>query len=282
MFASDKTTLTYLELNEDMPQPGSKTVIQEEACTLYVNDQKWVTLLCTPHDLDALALGFLRTEGLITSLDEVADYGVREHGEVGVEIRLKRTHVALPQRPRLTSGCAGGVTFYDLAAAHYRLNTGLRLVPGQVYEQMAQLLVRYADLYRMMGGFHMSALSDGEDLLLSAYDVGRHNTLDKLAGLSLLHGINTTGRFIVTTGRVSTEMLNKAAIMGVPLVASRNSPTHMAVRLARAWGITLCGYVRGRRMHVYSAPERLGLKVPLAVAGAKGEGRYTGLLACGA
>ncbi|MGQ9489804.1 MAG: formate dehydrogenase accessory sulfurtransferase FdhD [Anaerolineae bacterium] len=82
--------------------------------------------------------------------------------------------------------------------------------------------------------------------------------VDKIAGLSLLRGIPTRRRFLLTTGRISTEMLSKAASTGVPLVASRNSPTHMAVRLAREWGMTVCGYVRGRRMHIYSAPERLG------------------------
>jgi len=251
--------LTYLELSDDTARPASKPIIPEAACTLYVNGQRWVTLLCTPNDLDALALGFLRTEGLIRSLDDVADYVVRERGEVGVEIRLKRQDVVLPQRLRLTSGCAGGVTFYDLAAAHHRLNTGLRLTPAQVYNGMARLLAQNADLYHEMGGFHMAALGDGDDLLLSTYDVGRHNTLDKIAGLSLLRGIPTRGRFLLTTGRISTEMLSKAASMAAPLVASRNSPTYMAVRLAREWGMTVCGYVRGRRMHIYSAPERLGL-----------------------
>ncbi len=250
--------LTYLEVSDDAARPGRKPVVQETAFTLYVNGQKWVTLLCTPRDLDALALGFLRTEGLIRSLDDVADYAVWDRGEVRAEIRLRRQDVVLPQRLRLTSGCAGGVTFYDLAAAHHRLNTGLRLRPAQVYDGMARLLAQIADLYHDMGGFHVAALGDGDDLLLTAYDVGRHNTLDKIAGLSLLRGIPTRGRFLLTTGRISTEMLSKAASLGVPLVASRNSPTELSVRLARAWGMTLCGYVRGRRMHIYSAPERLG------------------------
>ncbi len=251
--------LTYLELDGDAATIGRKPVIREAACTLYVNGEKWVTLLCTPCDLDALALGFLRTEGLIAALDDVADVAIREAGEVGVEIRLRREVTSLPLRPRLTSGCAGGVTFYDLAAARHRLNTGLRLTPAQVYDQMGQMLGRAAEPYRTMGGFHTSALSDGRDLLLIAHDVGRHNTFDKIAGLGLMRNIPTGGRILLTTGRISTEMLSKAASLGVPLVASRNSPTNLAVRLARAWGLTLAGYVRGRKMHLYSAPERLGV-----------------------
>lgn len=254
-----ENALTFLEVNDDAAAPGCKPVIRETAYTLYVNGQKWVTLLCTPTALDALALGFLRTEGLITSLADVADLAVYEGDEVRAEIQLRRRDLVLPWRPRLTSGCAGGVTFYDLAVAHHRLNTGLRLRPAQVYDGMARLLADVADLYREMGGFHAAALGAEEGLLLTAYDVGRHNTLDKLAGLSLLRGIPTVGRFVLATGRISTEMLSKAASLGAPLVASRNSPTHLAVRLARAWGMTLCGYVRGRRMHIYSAPERLGL-----------------------
>lgn len=256
--------LSYLEIGDGAAMPGRKPIVRETSCALYVNGRRWVSLLCTPADPDTLALGFLRTEGLIESLDDIVELAVRHHSEISVAIRLKRGDLILARRPPLPSACVGGQTFSQRVCASYRLPAGPRLTPAQIYDQMARMLAHTADLYHDMGGFHVAALSDGQTLLLTAYDVGRHNAVDRLAGLSLVHRAPTAGRVLLVTGRVSTEMLHKAARLGIPLVASRNSPTEPAVRLAREWGITLCGYVRGRRMHLYSAPERLGFD-PTAV-----------------
>ena len=111
---------------------------------------------------------------------------------------------------------------------------------------------------RFTGGVHTSALSDTRNLLVVAEDIGRHNTLDKIRGECLMRGISTRDRLLLTTGRISSEMLLKAAKMQSPVVVSRHSPTERAVLLARELGITLVGHARGGRLLVYSHPERLG------------------------
>ncbi len=116
-----------------------------------------------------------------------------------------------------------------------------------------------ASLYKEARGVHTSALSDGERLLATAEDVGRHNTIDKLWGYCLQHDIDPAGQLLLATGRISSEMLNKAAKMGVPVVASRTSPTSLSVRLAEEWNILLIGYVRGRSFNVYASEWRLTL-----------------------
>jgi FdhD protein len=234
-----------------------KQVVQEVPVTVYVNGRELITFLCTPQSLRNLALGFLYLEGIISGLDEVALLRVCDDEET-IEARL--THdVELPTRRVLTSGCGGGTTFADLTAQTNEVDSDLKVTPSQILGLMRQLY-KEAELYRTTGGVHTSALSDGQKLLAVASDVGRHNTLDKIQGQCLLEGIDTRDRILLTTGRLSVEMLNKAAKMQVPVLVSRTSPTDLAVELAKAWGITLIGYARGEQMHVYSGEERVEMR----------------------
>ena len=117
-------------------------------------------------------------------------------------------------------------------------------------------------LYARSRGVHAAGLLDAHtgELLAMVEDVGRHNTIDKLTGCCLKHGIQTRDRILIATGRISSEMLRKAALMGCPIVASRTSPTSLSVEMARAWNITLVGYVKTGGMRVYTHPRRLGYK----------------------
>ncbi len=113
------------------------------------------------------------------------------------------------------------------------------------------------ELYRKSGGVHTSALSDGERLILVAEDIGRHNTLDKLAGRCLLEQVRLEKKIILTTGRISSEMMQKAGRMGAMMVVSRTSPSSLSVNMAEQMGITLIGYARGDRYTVYAHPEKI-------------------------
>jgi len=251
---------TYQSCEGDSVMPSRKRMTAEALCTIEVNGQSWVTLLCSPHDLDHLAVGFLFDAGVIESAAELRDVrvvGGCQELETLVQVDLRRQKAPLPSNPTLTSGCSGGVTFFDLAAKRSPLVSNVKVKPRQIYEAMDQLMLAQSQLHREVGGFHSAALSDGHSLLIVAHDVGRHNTLDKIAGAALCRGISTRDRLLVATGRISTEMLAKAARMKVPVVVSRNSPTGLATHLAREWGIMIAGYVRGQKMHVYSTEHRL-------------------------
>jgi len=247
-------SLTYSRYTADSITTLEKEVVREIPVTVYINGRELVTFLCTPHNLRYLVLGFLYLEGIIGSLDEIALLRVCDEEEM-VEVRL--THdVELPTRRVLTSGCGGGTTFADLTMQTSKIDSALQVTPSQVLGLMRQLYGK-AELYRATGGVHTSALSDGQQLLVVASDVGRHNTLDKIQGQCLLEGIDTRNRILLTTGRLSAEMLNKAARMQVPVLVSRTSPTDLAVEMAKAWDITLIGYARGEQIHVYSGEERV-------------------------
>lgn len=234
-------------------------VIEEQPLSIYVNGKEVVTVMCTPIHQEAMALGFLLNEGVIGSIDDVSVIYLCAEGTC-VDIWLNVSGFEPPRRLILTSGCAGGVTFDDLTRLLPPLQyADLRIAPEKLKGLMNDLY-REAALHSLAGGVHASALSDGETLLVVAEDIGRHNTLDKLRGMAAQRGIDTHGCIVLTTGRASSEMLNKARHMEAPVVCSRTSPTSLSVELARLWNITLIGYLRQERLSVYAHPERLGLE----------------------
>ena len=229
-------------------------VIVEQPVSLTVNGEVWMSFMCTPTDLEALALGFLYNENLLQSMDEVASVRVCPTQD-NVDVWLNRA-VENPKSWRRTSGCTGGVTAADPAETNAKVPVSFTLAPDRISDLVADLFDSQ-QIYREVGGVHTSVISDGQQVLLSAEDIGRHNTLDKLAGYSLLRGICTAQRILLTTGRVSSEMMQKAARMAVPVVISRTSPSSLSIELAERWGITLVGYARRDRFSVYSRPERI-------------------------
>lgn len=238
-------------------------VIQERECCIYVNGEELVTMAATPVQLEALGLGFLANEGLISSLAEVQEISIKGGGTC-VDIWLDHA-IQQPRRKILTSGCTGGVTFNDLAARLEPLQADGVVMEMEELRQAMRKLYEAGELYRITRGVHTSILWRDGQVLVSAEDVGRHNTLDKLRGACLLSGLDSSGSLLLSTGRISSEMLNKAVRMGTPVVISRTSATSLSVELARRWNVTLIGYFRGNvdssrtwQMVVYSHPERIG------------------------
>ena len=231
-----------------------KPVVREQPLTIMVNGVELATFLCTPVKLDYLTVGFLAFEGLIDSLDDLCDLDVDLESGV-VEVVLKR-EVVKPQKRVFTSGCGMGLTF-TLRLSHYPpLDHDLTLMPEQIFPLMQQLF-EGATMYKASRGIHAAALSDTEQVILLAEDVGRHNALDKILGEAMMKGIPTAGRILLTSGRISSEMLRKGAHMGTPFLISRTSPTTLSIEAAKRLGITVIGYVRRNSFNFYTHPERL-------------------------
>ncbi|PYM58187.1 MAG: formate dehydrogenase accessory sulfurtransferase FdhD [Candidatus Rokuibacteriota bacterium] len=240
---------TYFQLKGGRFQEVKAEVVREQPLTVYVNGERFLTLLCSPFDLEPLVLGYLWMEKVIAGLDEVTGLSVSEV-DGRADVTLTRP-VTLPTERILTSGCGGGITFRIDPRLFPRVRSTLKVKPEALAARLHDLL-RDARHYHASRGIHGAALADADRVLLVAEDVGRHNAVDKLKGLALLRGLPTDDRILLSTGRVSSEMLLKAARMGVPLIASRTSPTEMAVALAEQLGITVAGYVRGDGLNLYA------------------------------
>jgi FdhD protein len=246
--------LTYTGYYDDESRPVHGVVPVEEVIALHINGQPLVQLVCTPLLLEELALGFLFNEGLIEGMSDVEEVKVLvlNDGQRWLDVWLGH-EIEPPKLRTITSGCSGGTTFERAGGP---VESDLRVTPQQVTRLMAEMS-RSAELYHRAGGLHVAALAEGETLICVAEDIGRHNTLDKVAGHCLRQGLPMADRVLLSSGRISSEVVNKAARMGVPVVVSRTSPTSLSVQLAQTWHVTLIGYTRRHSFRVYSGEERL-------------------------
>jgi FdhD protein len=221
---------------------------------LTVNGRNIATLVASPHELRFLVAGFLRTQGFVHEISDFLVLGIcDESGEANVRIRGE-----LPERltPVLTSGCGTGISFSFNAGMPRKAPTSISFTAHAVFSMMREMS-HLSERYGRHGGIHSAAISDGSRILLHAEDLGRHNTIDRIAGQALFSGAELTGTMLLTSGRVSTELAAKAVSLGIALIASRTSPTDMAVRICREAGIGLLGYVRGESFRIAACPERV-------------------------
>jgi len=231
-------------------------VVTEFPLTITLNNYEVVTLLCSPTDLEYLAIGFLFSEGLIESKDDIREIKVDdEGGMVQVETKKDRGLVNLPSSRRLvTSGGGRGAPFYHQAQA--KVESDIEISVGEAFTLVDDFVQRSA-VFKATGGVHSAALCDTKSILVFSEDIGRHNAIDKVFGECLLKDIPTAGRLLITSGRVSSEILLKVAKRDVPVLISKSAPTSMGVRLASDLGITLIGFARGKRMNLYANEWRL-------------------------
>lgn len=235
-------------------------VIRERPVTLYLNGREMVTLLCAGHHLDELAVGFLRGEGFLKSREDLE--------KVQVDTSAGTVEVTSPddvsfmeglwQKRTVTSGCGKGSLFYYSVDALLSKPVASTLVfsPEQVRSRVEDLN-RLSDTYRRTHGVHNTALASPEEIVLFRDDIGRHNAVDMIVGHAFLHDMPLTDMLLITTGRLTSEILIKAAKVGIPVLVSRNTATSLAVELAESLNITLIGYARAGKFTVYSGAGRI-------------------------
>lgn len=230
-------------------------VITEYPLTIRLNDEELVTLLCTPSSLKELVVGFLLSESFIDDIEEITKLEIMEEsGEAIVATSSRR-----PLRERLrgkrtiTSGCGKGTSFINAldSAKSLKIQKSVEIDPRFVLQLMREFNDK-SRLFKETGGAHGCAVCSRDKILLHEEDIGRHNAMDKVIGRARMEGIELSDKLVLTTGRVSSELLIKAAKQGIPMVASRSAPTSLAIELAKETGIMLIGFARGDKLNIYS------------------------------
>jgi len=242
------------------PVAATDKVINEARIELDINDGRYrVSLLALPQDLDALAVGFLVGETVLRRREDLAGVEVRpETGRVLVRGRFDDEALeGMARQWTRGTGCgSGGTSRLLAAAARTPLAAGLVVAPERLIELTEELHAR-AGLWRETGGVHACALASADGIVGFAEDIGRHNAFDKIIGRAFLNNINISDKLVLTTGRISAEIVSKAIACGVPMLVSRSAVTSLAVSLARRFNLTLVGFLRGRRLSVYTAYHRV-------------------------
>jgi FdhD protein len=247
-------------IDKSGPRAVEELVAKTGILTIYLNGSEIVSLVCSPTRLDALAAGFLVSEGLLKSREELDSVTIVEGKTYVADVAVSAaSRIEHPKgRMLITSGCGGGATFANLLEDV----SGFLPLPDTKFRSRGILkcmreLGQKAIVFRETGGVHTAALCAGDELGFIAEDVGRHNALDKVLGVAFLEGAEVAGSGLLTSGRLSADAVMKALASRISLLVSRTAPTSMAVELARRAELTLVSFARGDRMNVYSGEARI-------------------------
>jgi len=230
-------------------------VTKEFPLTIVFNNNELVTMLCSPADLKYLAVGFLASEGLIKKRDEITRLVLNKRiGMIWVETKDDlKTDGDLIFKRFISSGCGRGATFYNISDINGKEpNPSKFSISAMKVFSLLKEFQHKSQIFKATGGVHSAALYGDDKVLVFAEDIGRHNAIDKIFGRCLLEGIDTSDCVIITSGRISSEILLKMVKRSVPIVISKSAPTNLGVKIAKDMGITLIGFVRGKRMNIYT------------------------------
>lgn len=233
-------------------------VVEERPLTIYLNSREIVTAMTIGDYPAYLALGFLRNQGMLTDADTITGVDYDDELEVVVvRTAVETDHEAKLQKKTRTSGCAVGTVFGDMMEGLSGVTLPATAVRTSDLYKLAATINRTPSLYLEAGAIHGTVLCQGSRPLVYMEDVGRHNAVDKIAGWMLSEGVEAADKVLYTTGRLTSEMVIKTALMGIPTLASRSGFTAWGVEIAQQVGLTLIGRMKGQRFICLAGESRL-------------------------
>lgn len=239
-------------------------VVTEHAVTVKINQQEFVTMVCTPEYVEDMVIGYLASERIIRSYADIDRLWYQEkEGIVHVETTKLNPYARDVQNKRYITSCCGmsrqGFVFAsDALAAKQMEDVHVTVTPEDCYRLM-RVMQQQAVTFKETGGVHNAALCDTNGVIVSRMDIGRHNALDKIYGYCMKHHISIEDKVIVFSGRISSEILMKVSKIGCEIVLSKSAPTELALSLAEQLGITTIGFIRNDSLNIYTHAKRVNL-----------------------
>jgi FdhD protein len=252
---------SVLKIHDDQFLWEEDEIVTEYPLTIFLNDEEFATIVCTPADLEEMVIGFLASEGAVRSYDEIRHISIDEtKGFAYVDLH-QQTMLAQSfySKRRITSCCGKSrqsFYFFSDARTAKPAESATTVTPQQCFRLMRELQDSSL-IHRQTGGVHNAALCTPEQVMLTYSDIGRHNALDKIFGYCLREQIATKDKILVFSGRISSEVLLKTAKIGAGIIISKSAPTELALQLAEELNITAIGFVRNDKMNVYTHSGRV-------------------------
>lgn len=237
-------------VNEDQITEFKDKVVEEKALSLFINGRNYTTAMISPHMQKEFVLGHLFSEGIIKELDEVESIQIQENT---AKVLTKSPLQVLIAKKTIVSGCGGGSSFLDESKLP-KIDSNFKISKDSIFKAVKSVLT--SEIHKTTYGIHSCGLFGSESLICKVDDIGRHNALDKTIGYALSKGCDFSETFAVTTGRISSEMVLKCSMANIPIIASRGATTSLAIDIADKTGLTILGFVRGKKMSVYSGGQK--------------------------
>ncbi len=241
-----------MKIKEKLFDVTDDHIAVEKKLRISVNGKDVISLYCTPVMVRELVAGIIHAEGIISG-EWCADRMAIEYDDE-IKVDVPSSGTLNEGEKTITSGCAGGVSFGRAAAGRV---TDSVTFPAEAIKTMFREFQQKSDAYKLTGGVHSAALTDGQKILVFAEDIGRHNAVDKVIGYCLLEGLPFKGMIMLASGRLSSEIVSKCARCAIPVLVSRAAPTSLAINIGESSGITVIGFVRGDRMNIYTGRQRI-------------------------
>jgi len=249
--------LSCIKVDGDTAGRGLHEVIEEVPLALFVNGRHSMTAMMSPVQLKDFVTGYLYTEQIIKNIDEIESIKIEKNR---MSVITKNLFKVLGPKKTILSGCGGSTSYIDtekLPKIHsdYSINT------ADIWTSVKAVL--NSELHITTGGIHIVALMDRQKILTVSEDIGRHNALDRVIGYALRNKIDLSKTWVIVSGRISSEMVRKCLIAGIPIIVSRGATTTLAVETAEKTGLTVVGFARSCKMVVYTHTERIVGAVPV-------------------
>ncbi|NRD80064.1 formate dehydrogenase accessory sulfurtransferase FdhD [Bacillus sp. BRMEA1] len=237
-------------------------IVTEFPVTIILNEKEFATLVCSPEHIEELVIGFLASEGVINSFKDIKELTfIEATGRAIVHThKINRWNELFHSKRYITSCCGKSrQSFYfynDARTVKPVENIDITISIEQCF-QLMQLMEESSVVFQDTGGVHNAVLCNANEIIVNRIDIGRHNALDKIYGYCLQNLITRSDKIIVFSGRISSEVLLKAAKIGCGIILSKSAPTELALRLAEELNVTTVGFLRNKSLNIYTRPDRI-------------------------